>query len=122
MTTPATPARRSRRATRWKRRCARRPSPSSKREGAEIPARATAETPPSPDKLTIEALSKELQDLKALHEEKLAEHAEVEGQSDKELRLQAEFENFRRRSLKEKQESFKLRPPESRQGSPFGGR
>lgn len=57
------------------------------------------------DKMTIEVLSKELQDLKALHEEKLAEQAE---QADANLRLQAEFENFRRRSLKEKQESFKF--------------
>lgn len=59
----------------------------------------------SPDKMTIELLSQELQDLKALHEEKLKENAE---QADQHLRLQAEFDNFRRRSLKEKQESFKF--------------
>ena len=55
--------------------------------------------------MTIELLSQELQDLKGLYEEKLAETAE---QADAQLRLQAEFENFRRRSLKEKQESFKF--------------
>jgi len=59
----------------------------------------------SADKMTIELLSQELQDLKGLYEEKLAETAE---QADAQLRLQAEFENFRRRSLKEKQESFKF--------------
>ncbi|MCR9096285.1 MAG: nucleotide exchange factor GrpE [bacterium] len=59
----------------------------------------------SADKMTIEMLSQELQDLKGLHEEKLAEIAEKE---DAHLRLQAEFENFRRRGLKEKQESFKF--------------
>lgn len=59
----------------------------------------------SADKMTIELLSQELQDLKGLHEGKLAELAEKD---DAHLRLQAEFENFRRRSLKEKQESFKF--------------
>jgi molecular chaperone GrpE len=59
----------------------------------------------SPDKMTIELLSQELQDLKGLHEEKLKEFDE---QNEQFLRLQAEFENFRRRSLKEKQESFKF--------------
>lgn len=59
----------------------------------------------SADKMTIELLSQELQDLKSLHEEKLKE---LEEQSEQFLRLQAEFENFRRRSLKEKQESFKF--------------
>lgn len=59
----------------------------------------------SPDKLTIELLSQELQDLKRLHEQKLQE---LEGQKDQFLRLQAEFENFRRRSLKEKQESLRF--------------
>jgi molecular chaperone GrpE len=59
----------------------------------------------SPDKMTIELLSQELQDLKRLHEEKLKEFDE---QNEQSLRLQAEFENFRRRSLKEKQESFKF--------------
>ncbi len=57
------------------------------------------------DKMTIELLSQELQDLKSLHEEKLKEFDEL---NEQHLRLQAEFENFRRRSLKEKQESFKF--------------
>jgi len=59
----------------------------------------------SPDKMTIELLSKELQDLKQVHEQMLEESNE---HAEKFLRLQAEFENFRRRSLKEKQESFKF--------------
>jgi len=59
----------------------------------------------SPDKMTIELLSQELQGLKNLHEEKLKESEE---QAEHQLRLQAEFENFRRRSLKEKQESLKF--------------
>jgi len=59
----------------------------------------------SPDKLTIELLSGELQDLKGLYEAKLKE---LDEQSEQFLRLQAEFENFRRRSLREKQESFKF--------------
>ena len=66
---------------------------------------APADDSASPDKLTIELLSQELQDLKSLHEEKLKEFDE---QNEQFLRLQAEFENFRRRSLKEKQESFKF--------------
>lgn len=60
---------------------------------------------PSADKLTIELLSQELQDLKRFHEEKTKEFEE---QRDHFLRLQAEFENFRRRSLKEKQESLRF--------------
>ncbi len=59
----------------------------------------------SPDKMTIELLSQELQDLKNLYEEKLKESEE---QIEQHLRLQAEFENFRRRGLKEKQESLKF--------------
>jgi len=59
----------------------------------------------SADKMTIELLSTELRQLKSLHEETVKENAEAE---EKSLRLQAEFENFRRRSLKEKQESFKF--------------
>lgn len=75
---------------------------SEKREAEE---KASADGAPSADKMTIELLARELQDLKGLHEEKLAELAEKD---DAQLRLQAEFENFRRRSLKEKQESFKF--------------
>lgn len=80
------------------------------REAAEsMEAREKQGSGPSPassaDKMTIEVLAGELQDLKILHEETLKGNAEAE---DKVLRLQAEFENFRRRSLKEKQESFKF--------------
>lgn len=78
---------------------------SSEKREAEEKASADGEGAPSADKMTIELLSRELQDLKGLHEEKLAELAEKD---DAQLRLQAEFENFRRRSLKEKQESFKF--------------
>jgi molecular chaperone GrpE len=66
---------------------------------------AAADDAASPDKLTIELLSAELQELKSLHEEELKA---AEAQTDKYLRLQAEFENFRNRTLKEKQESFKF--------------
>jgi molecular chaperone GrpE len=58
----------------------------------------------SADKMTIEILSQELQSLKAEHEEALASNTETE---DKLLRLTAEFDNFRRRTLKEKQDTFK---------------
>lgn len=56
------------------------------------------------DKMTIEMLSHELQSLKTEHESSLTSLAEGE---DKHLRLQAEFDNFRRRTLKEKQDTFK---------------
>jgi len=75
------------------------------REAHEKGAAGSDADASSPDKMTIELLSQELQDLKALHEEKLKENEE---QADQHLRLQAEFDNFRRRSLKEKQESFKF--------------
>ena len=78
---------------------------SSEKREAEAEAASGAEDATSADKMTIEMLSEELQVLKGLHEEKLAEIAEKE---DAQLRLQAEFENFRRRGLKEKQESFKF--------------
>ncbi|MCP5043176.1 MAG: nucleotide exchange factor GrpE [bacterium] len=58
----------------------------------------------SADKMTIELLSQELQNLKAEHESALEKAGETD---DKFLRLQAEFENFRRRTLKEKQDTFK---------------
>jgi len=74
------------------------------REAGERSAAASAGER-SPDKLTIEMLSKELQELKGLHEQALQD---AEAQSEQHLRLQAEFENFRRRSLKEKQESLKF--------------
>ena len=57
----------------------------------------------SADKMTIEALSQELQ---ALKEEFETRGRELEEANDRYLRLQAEFENFRRRTLKEKQESL----------------
>lgn len=57
------------------------------------------------DKLTIEMLSRELQDLKSLYEDKVKE---CEEQEERYLRLHAEFDNFRRRSLKEKQESLQF--------------
>ena len=68
-------------------------------------ASAAAANASSPDKMTIELLSQELQDLKNLHEEKLKES---EDQAEHQVRLQAEFENFRRRGLREKQESLKF--------------
>lgn len=76
-------------------------------EERETPAQVPAggDGSGSTDKMTIEVLSQELQELKAIHEEKLKESEE---QAEAHLRLQAEFENFRRRSLKEKQESFKF--------------
>jgi len=61
------------------------------------------EAHPSTDKLTIEMLSNELQSLK---EEFDARTKELEEARDRHLRLQAEFENFRRRTLKERQESL----------------
>ena len=75
------------------------------RDSGNKPSESTDPSASSPDKMTIELLSNELQELKTLHEEKLKE---VEEQSEQLLRLQAEFENFRRRSLKEKQESLKF--------------
>jgi molecular chaperone GrpE len=59
----------------------------------------------SPDKLTIELLSNELQ---ALKEEFEARGKELEEATDRHLRQQAEFENFRRRTLKERQESLQF--------------
>jgi molecular chaperone GrpE len=74
-------------------------------EARQTPVDEAALESATPDKLTIELLSQELQELKGLYEEKLKEFDE---QNEQFLRLQAEFENFRRRSLKEKQESFKF--------------
>ncbi len=69
---------------------------------AETGTAEGGDAPMSMDKVTIEALSTELQELKVAYEER---GAEVEAAKDRHLRLQAEFENFRRRSLKEKQET-----------------
>jgi molecular chaperone GrpE len=55
----------------------------------------------SADKLTIEMLSNELQSLKEAFE---ARGKELDEAVDRHLRLSAEFENFRRRGLKERQE------------------
>lgn len=77
------------------------------REAASDEA-GSGETPSmSMDKVTIEALSNELQALKEAFEER---GAEIEAAQERHLRLQAEFENFRRRSLKEKQESLQYGP------------
>lgn len=56
----------------------------------------------SADKMLLEALSTELQSLKEKFEEVCREKDELQ---DRHLRLQAEFENFRRRGLKERQEA-----------------
>ncbi len=87
-------------------------SPSSELEAAlaeasdAVAARADAEAGArgggSADKLMLEALSAELQALKQQFEEKVGEHQATE---DRLVRLQAEFENFRRRGLKERQEA-----------------
>jgi molecular chaperone GrpE len=64
--------------------------------------RGAGEGQGSADKMLLEALSAELQSLKEKFEELTKERAELE---DRHLRLQAEFENFRRRGLKERQEA-----------------
>lgn len=56
----------------------------------------------STDKVLLEALSGELQALKKQFEGLTQERDELQ---DRHLRLQAEFENFRRRGLKERQEA-----------------
>ncbi len=68
-------------------------------QSAQAPAAAA-----SPDKLTIEMLSSELRSLK---EEFDARGKELAESREHHLRLQAEFENFRRRTLKERQESHR---------------
>ncbi len=54
------------------------------------------------DKVTIEALSLELETVRGHAEEKAAALAEVE---DRALRLQADFENFRKRGIRDREES-----------------
>ena len=56
----------------------------------------------SADKVLLEALSEELQTLKKEYEQASRERDELQ---DRLQRLQAEFENFRRRGLKERQEA-----------------
>jgi molecular chaperone GrpE len=81
------------------------------RRGAPVPVGSdgssdhSSDDAHSPDKMTIELLSRELQDLKALYEDKVKE---CEEQEERYLRLHAEFDNFRRRGLKEKQESLQF--------------
>jgi len=55
------------------------------------------------DKVTIEMLASELQSLKGEYE---GQATELEKARESQLRLQAEFENFRRRGLKERQEAY----------------
>jgi molecular chaperone GrpE len=68
-------------------------------DGAEVPEVPAA----SADKMTIEALSEELQSLKERYEALVAENGETQ---EHHVRLQAEFENYRRRGLKERQEAL----------------
>ena len=56
----------------------------------------------SADKVLLEVLSAELQTLKTEYEMAVEE---LDKTRDQQLRLQAEFENFRRRTLKDKQDS-----------------
>jgi molecular chaperone GrpE len=58
--------------------------------------------PTSADKVLLEALSEELQALKREYDQATKDRDEID---DRHLRLQAEFENFRRRGLKERQEA-----------------
>jgi molecular chaperone GrpE len=58
---------------------------------------------PSTEGFTIEALATELEALKEEFESRCKELAEY---TDRYTRLQAEFDNFRRRSIKEKQETL----------------
>jgi molecular chaperone GrpE len=71
-------------------------------EGRRAEDLRAADHKPSTDKMTIEVLSGELQSLKTEYE--LAQ-AELEQANDRFLRLQAEFDNFRRRGMKERQEA-----------------
>lgn len=64
---------------------------------------ASADPARSSDKMTIELLSQELRSLKEEFESRCKE---LEDAKERHVRLQAEFENFRRRTLKEKQESL----------------
>ena len=66
----------------------------SEREGGD-PGENSGEKKQTADKLTIAALAEELQSLKQ----------EYEALDDRHVRLQADFENFRRRGLRERQEA-----------------
>ena len=68
---------------------------------AEVETEADAGEPASADEILLEALAQELQVGKEQFEDLSLERDELQ---DRFLRLQAEFENFRRRTLKERQE------------------
>jgi molecular chaperone GrpE len=68
----------------------------------ENPGAGSADGAASADKVLLEALSEELQSGKQQFDELTKERDDLQ---DKLLRLQAEFENFRRRGLKERQEA-----------------
>ncbi len=73
------------------------------RQAAQAAGGASGEGPASADKMTIELLSQELQAIKVEYEKG---QDEVKEANDKFVRLQAEFENFRKRTLKERQDTF----------------
>lgn len=86
-------------------------------EALEAERGVGSKSSPSADNLMLEALSSELQAIKGEYEEKVSEvdefkqqigelEAQIAELQDRNVRLQAEFENFRRRSLKERQEAF----------------
>ena len=72
-------------------------------EAREQSGDETGTAPTSADKMTIEALSEELQIVTNRCGSLEEEHADLEARH---VRLQADFENLRRRSLKERQEAL----------------
>ena len=66
-------------------------------EAAEQPVEETTETEAEPPEVTVEDVPAEEDDTAALE-------AQLKEKSDRILRLQADFENFRRRTAKEKEE------------------
>ncbi len=66
-------------------------------EAAEQPVEETTETEAEPAEVTVEDVPAEEDDTAALE-------AQLKEKSDRILRLQADFENFRRRTAKEKEE------------------
>ena len=66
-------------------------------EAAEQPVEETTETEAEPAEVTVEDIPAEEDDTAALE-------AQLKEKSDRILRLQADFENFRRRTAKEKEE------------------
>ena len=66
-------------------------------EAAEQPVEKTTETEAEPAEVTVEDVPAEEDDTAALE-------AQLKEKSDRILRLQADFENFRRRTAKEKEE------------------